>query len=343
MSATAADEYPWDLWEIGDLSCAAPKKCSAISNVVEENEMAIVAWTGDGNAWTNGVEIDFTADRVNSKILADNDIRDISTVALYCISVGNCEGLVIGIGDNEQKIRKTGILNIATHDTIKPYKTIYFLVSQVDSIWQTPKHIETLSFTQQHQIMGMVFHAAIYCVSHGNCVIAGNSGGVTEALIKSTGNVYGENMLNNNAFFLSQTEGVWSAPQFPMVKKLQNRGSQFYTIKCSSLADCVIHGGYVPSTTLDLKLKTQNKIAPKYKSVVLSLGITINLVNGKLGEPKTNLGPSYKKGPFPKGDPKVYLRDDPYENNWNPRANMMSCIKSENCRMGPITPSVGAS
>lgn len=337
MSVSAADEYPLGLDERGDWSCAAAKNCSAIVGIPEENPMAIVAWTGVGNSWTNGLKIDFTSDAINRKILEDNDIRVIAPVALNCMSVGNCEGLVVGIGDDTQK----QIGTLATRDTIKPYKVIYFLISQVDSIWQTPKHIETLSFTQKHALVAMTFHASIYCASHGNCVIAGNSGGPTEATIKPTGHVYGEAMLDTKPFFLSQVEGVWSSPQFPMVKKLQNRGAAFYTLKCSSLVECVIQGGYVPAPDVALKLKSQNnlKVAITKKSI-LSLGFTLTLANGMWGEPKTNLGPSYKKGSFPKGDPKVYVSDDPSYNYWNSRTNMMPCIKSENCRLGPITPLV---
>ena len=329
----AATDYPLGLDEFGDWSCATPKVCSAIIAIPDENPMAIVAWSGVDNSWTNGVEIDFSTDPTNEKILRENDIRAIAPVAINCKSVGNCEGLVIGIGDDTP--RQIGTL--ATRDTLKPYKLIYFLVSQIDSIWQTPQHIETLSFTQKNALVALTFHASIYCASHGNCVITGNSGGPSEATIKPTGSVYGEAMLATKPFFLTQVDGVWGSPQFPMVKKLENRGASFYTLKCSSLVDCVIQGGYVPSSEVALKLKTQNnlKLAITKKSI-LSLGFTLTLSNGKWGEPKTNLGPSYKKGPFPKGDPKVYVSDDPSNNFWNSRINMMPCIKSENCRLGQV-------
>lgn len=325
---------------IGDWSCAAPKICSAITPMPSETDysLSIVAWDGAGKSWKNGTGIDLTSDPINKKILEDNDINTVETVALMCMSVGNCEGMLIGIGD-DSAILLPG--RIESRTTQKPFKSIYFSISQIDSVWQTPKYIETLSFTNNAELVAMNRHASIHCASHGNCVIAGNSGGPTrERLVKSFGkNLFGEEQIDTKPFLITQTDGVWGSPQFPMVKKLQNLGSTFFTLKCKSNMDCVIQGGYVPALNLMNKLKSQNNMQKEITNkAILSLGFTLTLSNGLWGEPKTNLGGAFKKGPFPKGDPKVQVSWTANDNNYNDPTNMMPCIKSEDCLMGPISP-----
>lgn len=327
---------------IGDWSCAAPKTCSAITPRTTEfgYTLSIVAWDGYGNSWKNGREINLNSDPINKRILEDNDIRTVRPVALMCMSVGNCEGLVIGVGDD------TPILlpgRMASRTSKKPFKSIYFSISQIDSVWQTPKHIQTLTFTQKHELVAMNYHAAIHCTTHGECIIAGNSGGPTrERLVKSFGEkgLFGEEQIDTKPFFISQENGEWGAPQFPMVNKLQNQGSTFYTLKCKSDMNCEIQGGYVPTLSLMNRLKSQNNMKKELANkAILSLGFTLELSNGLWGEPKTNLGGAFKKGPFPKGDPKVQVTWTANDNNYNDLTNMMPCIKTEKCIIGPISSS----
>ncbi len=135
----------------------------------------------------------------------------------------------MGVGDDSQIVIPDGKRFLTTRTTKKPFKSIYFSISQIDSVWQTPSYIETLSFTHKAELVGMNRHASIHCASHGNCVIAGNSGGPTrERLLKSFGkNLFGEEQIDTKPFLITQTDGVWGAPQFPMVKKFQNNGSTF--------------------------------------------------------------------------------------------------------------------
>lgn len=338
ISAQAEGEESY-LTIVGDWSCAAPKTCSALTPRTTEfgYTLSIVAWDGYGNRWKTGREIDLTLDPINKKILEDNDIKTVVPVALMCMSVGNCEGLIIGIGDDSQVLLPG---RIASRTTLRPFKSIYFSISQIDSVWQRPKYIETLGFTNKAQLVAMNSHASIHCSSHGNCLIAGNSGGPTrERLIKSFGkNLFGEEQIGTKPFFISQVNGIWDAPQFPMVKKLQNLGSTFFTLKCKAMLDCVIEGQYVPTMSLMSKLKKQNNMQREIANkAILSLGFTLVLSNGIWGEPRTNLGGAFKKGPFPKGDPKVQFVWTANDNDYNDLTNMMPCIKSENCIIGPIS------
>lgn len=337
--AVAAEEvtYPYWLSSEGDVSCAAPQTCSAITY---GSEVSIIAWDGIGNTFKSAIEIDLTANQINKKILDNNDIKLVVPVALTCMSVGNCVGLLRGLGDAEEKtVLKDGskTIGVTSRTTIKPYKTIYFSISQIDSKWQTPKYIETLTFSDNNAIVPLTSHASIFCASHGNCVVAGNSSGPTEERIKKAfgKHVYGEMQLDAKPFFISQVNGVWGNPQFPMAKKLQNQGASFFTLKCSSISDCVVQGGYVPAPDLLNKLKLQNNFTKGVQSVH-HLGFTLNLANGNWAEPKSNLGFVFKKGPFPKGDPKVYLYAEPYKNVWNSTTNMMPCLKTSKCVLTPV-------
>ena len=337
FSLSHAEENPYHFGPQGDISCPTPKMCTAIVSGFYAGTDGIVVYEGSGNTWKNGIVIDLMKDPDSRKILEDNDIKGVNPIALMCMSVGNCEALLVGAQEYTERYRpdNTGYTQFTT---VAPYKMIYFSLSQVDSQWQKPKYIEQLDSTQNHIWHPFTSHASIYCSSHGNCAIAGNRGGPTEELIlKSIGkHVAGESQLDAKPFFISQVNGVWGAPQFPMAKKIQNRGAQFYTLNCKSLSDCIIQGGYIPPADELLRLKKQNKIDLKYNSI-LYLGFTLSLENGKWREPKPNLGGNFKKGPYPKGDPKVFVRNDPTGNLWNSPTNMMACIKTYSCRIEPVS------
>ena len=322
----------------GDVSCPAPNTCTAIEGA---GEFSIVAWEGSGDIWSTGTEIDFTGDPENAKILKDNDIRFIFPVALSCMSVGNCTGFIQGLGDiTAKEVWKNADkrIKVDSRDTLKPYKAIFFSISQIDSKWQTPVHIEKLVFKQNTQPAFLNRHATIFCESQGNCVVAGNSGGPSHKRVNDyVGFVVlaGEGGLDTKPFFITQKNGIWGAPEFPMDKKFENLGASFYTLKCTSITNCVSQGIYVPTKEFSEKLKKLNNFKPSAKYPV-PLGFTLELVNGKWAEPKPNLAGIFRKGPFPPGDVKVYTRFPVYNNIWNSTTNMMPCIEKLNCRIGKI-------
>lgn len=339
-SAVAEDVgYPFRLGPQGNISCPAPQSCTAIDS---GESMSIVIWNGSGNAWESGMEIDFTADPVNKKILEDNKIIGVGPFGLTCMSVGNCIAFVGGSGDSTQKEEwadATKKRQYSGRDTLKPFRTIFFSISQIDSKWQAPVHIENLAFTHNTDPAFLSDHAIIYCESHGNCVVAGNSGGPSQKRVDSYWgyrNLSAKPDLDTKPFVISQVNGKWGAPEFPMAKKLENQGAVFYTLKCTSTVNCVSQGIYLPSKDFSEKLKKLNNFKPSAKYPV-PLGFTMNLVDGKWEEPQPNLAGMFRKGPFPSGDLKIYTRFAIFNNIWNSRTNMMPCIIALNCRIGAIS------
>ena len=302
------------------ISCPTNNSCTALA----ANGGNPDAWEGNNNKWNSGTEFDLTSEPNTKSVVDSKKLQYFLPSALTCTSPGNCEGLVVGESMSRFKVHHH-------YDSyIKPVYLSTFLISEVSSVWQSPVHIKELDMVQNTVPVHMIDKNSIYCISHGNCVIAGNSGGPSDSTPDVQ--VRGSENLNSKPYFITEVNGIWSKPQFPMNEKLQNRGAHFYDVVCTSLSNCLLRGGYLPSHAVISKLISLNQPV----EINTLLGFSLSLKNGKWGEPIINLGPVFKKGPYPHGDPILYTSNYPGSFFYGSTKNAMPCILAENCEFGDL-------
>ncbi len=285
----------------------------------EEPYLGLInAYDGGGNSFSKAIQFDINTD-LNG--LLPGFLPEGHAIGLTCMSVGNCEGIVkVDVGG------KNGPLH-DDYDLAKNISETYFLVSEVSSVWQKPVMIKELSMVMKQTPQTYYWTGDIWCQSHGNCNMIGNTNNAKESQHKFPWSQY----LGIQPFIATERNGVWGKPQFLLGNQLNNRGGYFYKLNCTTLADCTIYGSYVPSTTIEKNLLAQygtyagktirdpNSGAP--------LGLTFTMSAGKWGSPVTNLGPAFLGGPYPKADPNI-VEGFPH-NSYSPKVstNAMACIQ----------------
>jgi len=316
-------------------SCAAPGVCSAIKGASDDaatdQQLLITVYDGSQNNFGTAKVFDVSED-LAALPKGGLTIPEGHAQGLFCMSVGNCEGIVKFVtGGTASKIP-------SDYDMAKPFNVSTFLVSEVSGVWQKPELIKTLDVLN-HQIPQNYFWTGdIWCASHGNCNIIGNIGGAKQSQHKIGFSEY----LGLNPYFLSQVDGVWGQPQFLMNNQLANRGAYFLLLQCKDLLQCVVYGEMIPSASVQTNLIRKYAIPglPQSKKLpgnsAIPLGVNFIMTNGKWSKPNLTRGFAFVGAPYAKS---TVFTEFPAESfNSIPTANVMPCIKKWNCQFAQARP-----
>ncbi len=309
-------------------SCAKPGVCSAIKGGSDsadtDTQQVITVYDGENGKFDKAIRFDVSQDLSN--IPQNNTLaNEAHAEGLYCMSVGNCEGIV----KFNTGAKATNIPN--DFDLAKPSTDSTFLVSEVDGVWKKPELIAPLS-TLMYQIpQNFFFNGDIWCSSHGNCNIIGNTANAAQSQKKID---FGE-YLGMKPYFISQVDGVWGKPQFLMKNKLSNRGASFLALHCKDLANCTVDGVMIPSVAIMTSLIKKYPISGLPGSKKLGgnsgvlLGLSMSLMAGKWSTPVMQLSHAFTGAKYPKSAIKVDFPTDYYNAPYS--SNVMSCLKTWNC------------
>ena len=327
-------KIPGDFYRVS-YSCPKPSVCSAIKGGSDEREtlgqQVITVYDGENGKFNNAIRFDVSQDLANIPQV-DTLYPESHAEGLYCMSVGNCEGIVkFNVGG-----QNTNITN--DFDLAKPLTDSTFLVSEVAGVWQKPELISQLSTLMYQGPKNFYFNGDIWCSSHGNCNIIGNTGSAAQSQKKIA---FGE-YLGSKPYFISQVDGVWGKPQYLMKNQLSNRGASFLALHCKDLANCTIDGVMVPSVAIMSTLIKKYPIAglPGSKRLAgnsgVLMGLSISSVGNKWSAPVMQRSFAFTGAPYPKSAIKVEFPTDFYNAPNSP--NMMPCLKSWNCSYAQPNP-----
>jgi hypothetical protein len=320
-------KIPGDFYRIS-YSCPKPSVCSAIKGGSDElatvGQQIITVYDGENGKFNKAIRFDVSQDLANIPQVGTL-IPESHAEGLYCMSVGNCEGIVkFNVGG-----LNTNITN--DFDLAKPLTDSTFLVSEVAGVWQKPELISQLSTLMYQSPKNFYFNGDIWCSSHGNCNIIGNTASAAQSQKKID---FGE-YLGIKPYFISQVDGVWGKPQFLMNNKLSNRGASFLALHCKDLVNCMIDGVMIPSVAVMTGLIKKYPISGLPGSKKLGgnsgvlLGLSMSLMAGKWSPPVMQLSHAFTGAKYPKSAIKVDFPTDYYNAPYS--SNIMSCLKTWNC------------